>query len=161
MSFEPSDKIGGLTEAELLAFLAEPWNARIATITSDGWPHVTPVWYEFAPETRSFLVVGRERAAWVAHIRHCQRVAFHVADDLHPQHTRVLVQADAEITEGPIAPARSPRLLALTHRLSLRYLGGNGPAYAERTLERPRVLVHLAPTRWTTWTGGEWHARYR
>ncbi len=74
---------------------------------------------------------------------------------------RVLVRAHAEIVEGPIAPARSPRLLELTHRLSLRYLGPNGPAYAERTLGRPRVLVHLGPTQWTTWTGGEWHPRYR
>jgi len=161
MSFEPSDKIGGLTEDELIAFLAAPWNARIATVTGDGWPYVTPVWYEFDLKTRSFLVVGRERAAWVAHIRHHSRVAFHVADDVHPQHTRVLVQAHAEIMEGPIAPARSPRLLELTHRLSLRYLGPDGPAYAERTVGRPRVLVHLEPTRWTTWTGGEWHPRYR
>ena len=81
MSFDPSDKIGGLSEDELVAFLAAPWNARIATVTRDGWPHVTPVWYEFDLKTRSFLVVGRERAAWVAHIRDNSRAAFHVADD--------------------------------------------------------------------------------
>ena len=161
MSFSPTDKIGGLTEPELAAFLAEPWNARIATMTRDGWPYVTPVWYEFERETRSFLVVGRERARWVGHIRDNPRVAFHVADDPHSQHTRVLVQATAELTEGPVAPAASPRLLELTHRLSLRYLGAGGPAYAERTLARPRVLVRLTPDRWTTWTGGEWHPRYR
>jgi PPOX class probable F420-dependent enzyme len=161
MSFVPSDKIGSLTEDELAAFLAEPWNARIATVTPDGWPYVTPVWYEFDPKTRSFVVVGRERAAWVAHIRHNPRVAFQVADDMHAQHTRVLVQATAEIVEGPVAPARSPRLLELTHRLSRRYLGTEGPVYAERTLSRPRVLVRLAPTTWMTWTGGEWHPRYR
>ena len=45
-SFEPSDKIGGLTEEELEVFLAQPWNARIATITPEGWPYVAPVWYE-------------------------------------------------------------------------------------------------------------------
>jgi PPOX class probable F420-dependent enzyme len=161
MSFEPSDKIGGLTGPELIAFLAAPWNARIATVTRDGWPYVTPVWYEFDPETRTFFVVGRERAAWVAHIRDNPRVAFHVADDVHAQHTRVLVQATAEIVEGPTAPAASPRLLELTHRLSVRYLGPDGPRYAERTLARPRVLVRITPTRWATWTGGEWHPRYR
>jgi PPOX class probable F420-dependent enzyme len=161
MSFEPSDKIGGLTQDELRAFLAEPWNARIATAAGDGWPYLTPVWYEFEPQTRSFLVVGRERAAWIAHIRSEPRVALHVADDAHPQHTRVLVQAKATIAEGPVAPAQSPPLLELTHRLSLRYLGPHGPAYAERTLARPRVLVRLTSTRWTTWTGGEWHPRYR
>jgi hypothetical protein len=88
-------------------------------------------------------------------------VAFHVADDLHAQHTRVQVQAHARILEGPIAPAASPTLLELTHRLSRRYLGPDGPRYAEHTLQRPRVLVRLGPVRWTTWTGREWHPRYR
>lgn len=120
MAYEPSDKIGGLSDAELAAFLDEPWNGRIATLTPEGWPYVAPVWYEF------------ERARWIAHIRANPRVAFHVADDLHAHHTRVQVQANARILEGPIAPTASPRLLELTYRLSRRYLGPDGPRYAER-----------------------------
>jgi PPOX class probable F420-dependent enzyme len=161
MAWEPTEKISGLSEAELDAFLAEPWNGRIATLGADGWPSLTPVWYEFDPAARVFLVVGRERADWVRHIRADPRVAFHVADDLHAEHTRVLVQALAEIVEGPVAPAASPRLAELTLRLSRRYLGPNGPGYAERTLGRPRVLVRLTPRGWRTWTGREWHPRYR
>ena len=38
MTYEPSDKIGALTDAELARFLDEPWNGRIATITPEGWP---------------------------------------------------------------------------------------------------------------------------
>lgn len=161
MTWEPTEKIGGLTAEEMSRFLAEPWNARIATLTPDGWPHVAPVWYEYDPGPRVFLVVGRERAEWIGHIRVNPRVAFHVADDVHAEHTRVLVQARAEIVEGPVAPAASRVLGELTRRLSLRYLGPKGPEYAERTIERPRVLVRLVPTRWQTWTGREWHARYR
>jgi len=161
MSFEPGDKIGALTEEELTAFLAHPWNARIATVARDGWPYVTPVWYEFDAESRSFLVVGRERAEWIDHIRGDPRVAFQIADDVHAAHTRVLVQARAEVVEGPVAPRASPGILELTYRLSRRYLGPEGPAYADRTLDRPRVLVRLTPTRWTSWTGREWHPRYR
>src|SRR5687768_3757400 len=52
--------IGPLDGAALVAFLGQPWNARIATVDADGWPHVTPVWYDFEPDTRTFLVVGRE-----------------------------------------------------------------------------------------------------
>lgn len=161
MGFEPTDRIGGLDEAETAAFLADPWNGRLATVDEHGWPYVAPVWYEYVPGDRTFLVVGRERAAWVDHVRAEPRVAFHVADDAHAEHTRVLVQARAEIEEGPVPPRDSPRLLDLTRRLSLRYLGPGGPAYAERTLGRPRVLVRLLPERWLTWTGREWHARYR
>jgi hypothetical protein len=119
------------------------------------------VWYEFDLDTRRFLVVGREHARWVAHIRDNPRVAFHVADDAHAEHTRVCVRATAEIVEGPVAPRHSLRLLELTHRLSRQYLGPNGPSYAERTLDRPRVLVSLRPEHWMTWTGREWHPRYR
>lgn len=161
MTFEPPDTIGALAPDEIARFLAEPWNARLATVDAEGWPHLTPVWYEFEPATRTLVVVGRERAAWVGHLRSEPRVAFHVADDVHAEHTRVLVQGRAEIVEGPVAPSASPRLAGLTHRLSLRYLGPDGPRYAERTLDRPRVLVRIVPRRWTTWTGREWHPRYR
>ena len=161
MTYEPGDTIGGLSGSELAVFLEQPWNGRLATITPEGWPYIAPVWYEFERERGTFLVVGRERARWIGHIRDNPRVAFHVADDEHAQHTRVQVQADARILEGPIAPSASPRLLELTHRLSLRYLCPNGPRYAERTIGRPRVLVRLEPVSWTTWTGPEWHPRYR
>ena len=161
MSYHPSDKIGGLTDAEAIAFLDQPWNARLGTLGPDGRPYIAPVWYEFEPDRRTFLVVGRERAEWVEHVRADPRVALHVADDEHAEHTRVMVQGRATIVEGPVAPSASPRLGALTRRLSLRYLGPDGPTYAERTIHRPRVLVEIRPESWRTWTGKEWHPRYR
>lgn len=161
MAFQPDDRIGGLDDTALARFLAEPWNARIATVDAEGWPYVTPVWYDFDAAARVFLVVGRERAAWVAHVRREPRVALHVADDAHAQHTRVLVQGMAEVVEGPVAPAASARIGALTDRLSLRYLGPSGPTYAARTAQRPRVLIAIRPRRWRSWTGQEWHPRYR
>lgn len=161
MTWTPGERIGPLSEEELARFLAEPWNARLATVGRDGLPHVTPVWYEFEAATRAFLVVGRERAEWVAHIAADPRVALHVADDEHAEHTRVLVQGRAIVVEGPVAPAASPRIDELTRRLSLRYLGPDGPRYAGRTADRPRVLVRIAGERWRTWSGREWHPRYR
>ena len=160
MAFEPDDHIGPLDEGTLVRFLAEPWNARIATVDAEGWPHVTPVWYDFDPVSRTFFVVGRERAAWVAHLRRDLRVALHVADDAR-RRTRAFVQGRAEVVEGPVAPAASQRIGELTDRLSLRYLGPNGPAYAALTADRPRVLIVITPERWQTWNGGEWHRRYR
>ena len=161
MTFEPDDRIGPLDDAALARFLAEPWNARIATVDEHGWPYLTPVWYEFDPRARVFLVVGRERAAWVAHIRREPRVGFHVADDMHRPHWRVLVQGTAAIVEGPIAPTASARIGKLTDELSLRYLGPQGPTYAARTADRPRVLIEIRPERLQSWSGGEWHPRYR
>jgi PPOX class probable F420-dependent enzyme len=161
MTWTPSDRIGPLSGEELARFLAEPWNARLATVGPDGYPHVTPVWYDYDPAAGVFAIVGRERAEWVGHVRAHPPAALHVADDEHAEHTRVLVQGRAEIVEGPVVPAASPRIGALTRAMSLRYLGPDGPGYAERTFDRPRVLVHLVPARWRTWSGREWHARYR
>src|SRR5262249_61679313 len=113
------------------------------------------------PDGRVRPRVGRRRAEWVGPRRAPPPVACHVADDGHAEHTRVLVEAWAEIVEGPVPPSASPRIGELTRRLSIRYLGPSGPAYAEKTFTRPRVLVRLSPVRWRTWTGPEWHRRYR
>ena len=78
MTYEPSDKIGGLSDAEMQAFLMQPWNGRIATLDAEGWPYVAPVWYEYETASRTFLVVGRERADWVLNIRLQPAVTFRV-----------------------------------------------------------------------------------
>ena len=161
MTFEPGDKIGGLNEAELLAFLAHPWNARIATITAEGWPYVTPVWYELDLDARSFLIVGREHALWVAHIRDNPRVASHVADDEHAEHTRVLVQATAEILEGPVAPRTNPRLLDLTYRLSLRYLGPDRRLVRRAHARPPACPGQSDANDLDELDRPRWHPRYR
>ena len=161
MPFEPTNKIGSLSDGELVQFLTEPWNARVAVMGEDGWPYVTPVWYDYEADRKTFVVVGRERAEWVRFVQQSPRVALHIADDVHVQHTRVLVQGMAEVVEGPIAPSASPRLWEITERMSLRYLGPKGPEYAKRTADRPRLMIRITPHRWRTWTGQEWHPRYR
>jgi len=161
MRFEAMGKIGKLSDAEIVTFLAEPWNARIATTTPDGWPYVTPVWYDYEADRRTFLVVGRERAEWVGYVTLNPKVALHIADDSHTDYTRVNVQGLAEIIDGPVAPADRPQLTAIVERMAVRYLGPNGPAYAKKTAERPRIVIRINPKRWLTWTGREWHRRYR
>jgi PPOX class probable F420-dependent enzyme len=154
-------RVGGLSRQEIAEFLEGPWNGRVATITADGWPYVTPVWYEYRPGDETLDIVARERSAWVRHIQRDPHVAFHVADDVHLAHTRVFFQGTAAILEGPVAPARSPRIQAVVARMVARYMGARGPEYASRTDDRPRYLIRITPHRVTTWTGGEWHPRYR
>lgn len=153
-------RIGGLSAQEMAEFLAAAWNGRLATITPEG-PYVTPVWYEYHPGDRTFDIVARARAAYVRHVQADPRVAFHVADDAHLSHTRVLVRGVAEILEGPIAPSRSPRIQALVATMVAKYMGAHGREYAARTDDRPRCLIRIVPRTVTTWTGREWHPRYR
>lgn len=150
-----------MTDAELEAFLSLPWNGRLATITPANTPYVVPVWYEYDPRERVFYIVGRERSVYVEHIRHNPAVAFHIADDTHLEHTRVLVEGAAEIIEGPVAPTDSPRVRELAVRMTLKYLADKGPEYAERTDRRPRYLIKITPVRMQSWTGREWAAKYR
>ena len=152
---------GGLSDREMAEFLAAPWNGRLATITLERTPHVTPVWYEYHPADRTIEIVARARSAFVRHIQADPHVAFHIADDVHLSHTRVLVEGTATIIEGPVAPQQSPRIRALVAKMVAKYIGPTGTEYAVRTDDRPRYLIRITPHKVTTWTGREWHPRYR
>lgn len=161
LSYVPPEKTGKLTAEEQDEFLLQAWNARLATVTAQNRPYVVPVWYEYDPAQTLFYVVARERSDYVAHIRVNPAVALHIADDIHPEHTRVLVEGTAEITLGPAIPMETPRLHAMIQSLARRYLGPDGPRYAAHTMERPRLLITITPERIQSWTGGEWADRYR
>jgi nitroimidazol reductase NimA-like FMN-containing flavoprotein (pyridoxamine 5'-phosphate oxidase superfamily) len=160
MHYRPPQKTGKLTAPELQEFLAQPWNARLATVTPEGRPYLTPVWFAYDAEPSLFYVVGRERSAFVEHIRHNPAVALHMADDVHLAHTRVLVEGNATLATQTVAPAAEVWLRELVNDMAARYLGPDGPHYASKTHERPRMLITIAPDRIQSWTGGEWAERY-
>jgi len=143
-----------LSAEELREFLAGPWVCKLGTLTVEGAPYITPVWYEYDGE--GFTIIGRERAIWVEHIRRDGRVALCI-DDPDGAHTRVLVQGRAAIVEGP--SARGP-WLPVARRMAARYLGdASGSTYMERTLDFPRYTVRVQPEQTTTWRGA-WARRY-
>ena len=143
-----------LDAEELPEFLAGPWICKLGTLTPEGYPAVNPVWYEY--DGTGYVLIGRERAAWVGHIRRDGRVGLCI-DDPDGAHTRVLVRGRAEIVEGP--SVRGP-WLPVARRMAARYMGGeSGAAYIERTLDFPRYTVRVQPERTTTWRGG-WAPRY-
>jgi general stress protein 26 len=160
MHYTPPQKTGKLSVAELDEFLRQPWNARLATVTPAGRPYVAPVWYAYEPAQGTFYVVGRERAAYVEHIRHNGAVSLHIADDVHLEHTRALIEGDAVIRQEATAPLDDVWLRELVNSMAVRYMGPDGPQYAAKTLDRPRVLIVVTPTKIQSWTGGEWAERY-
>ncbi|MBA2448450.1 MAG: PPOX class F420-dependent oxidoreductase [Chloroflexi bacterium] len=147
---------GALAADELREFLAGAWVCKLGTLTDDGAPYVTPLWYEYEPDAESYVLIGRERAVWLAHVRRDPRVALCI-DDPDGSHRRVLVQGRAEIVEGP--STRGP-WLPTARRMAERYMGGaDGGAYMERTLDFPRYTVRIIPEKTTTWRGG-WARKY-
>jgi len=147
---------GSMSRDEITEFLLGPIIARLATVQPGGAPYITPVWQQWDGEQMYF--VGRAGSQFVDHIRNEPRVAVSCADDVNPEHARVLIEGSAEVLEGP-APM-SGRMLQIAEEMAVRYMGPNGPTYMAKTADRPRCLIAVTPDSIISWAGGEWHPRY-
>ena len=144
-----------LTGEQIDDFLSSPVIARLATVKPDGAPYVVPMWQHWDGE--SIYMVPRARSRFVEYVRLEPRVAVSCADDLHPDHSRVLIEGNAEIVEGPIR--MYGRMLEIAREMAHRYGGESGSNYLEGTIEKPRYLLRVVPAKITTWSAG-WHERY-
>lgn len=144
-----------LSETEMISFLGEPWIARIATINECGTPYLSTVWYEY--DHPYFYLCGREKSTWVTNLRRNPHVAIHIAEDKAP-FTRVLVEGDAEILEGPAGI--KGQWVDVANKMATKYLGEHGPEYLVPTMDRPRYWIMISPKKITSWSGVEWHTKY-
>jgi len=147
-------KIGGLELEEFEGFLGEGHISRLACLDDKGWPYVVPCWYEWDGD--GFYVIPRERSAWAAFLRNEPRCAITVDEDGALR--KVIAQCTAEMREGPNTGGE---WVPIAERMSIRYLGENGPKYLEPTLDKPRWLFYLRPEKLWTWQGVEWASRYK
>jgi hypothetical protein len=147
-------KIGRLSRDELDRFLGEGHLMRLACLDERGWPYVVPVWHEWSGD--GWWVIPRARSVWAGHLRRDPRCAVTV-DEVGTQR-KVVAQCEARLVEEPNLGGR---WVAIAERMSVRYLGENGPRYLEPTLGQRRWLFHLEPVRMLTWQGVDWAPRYR
>jgi PPOX class probable F420-dependent enzyme len=147
---------GALTAQELDELLRRPLLARLATVGSDGFPAIAPVWHEW--DGAALWLVLRAAARLVEDIRRDARVGLSIVDDADPDR-RVQIRGHATIIEGPV-PLQG-RALELTRRMAVRYEGPSGLAYVEHSVEWPRVIVRVDPVRLLTWGSPDWHHRYK
>jgi PPOX class probable F420-dependent enzyme len=145
----------GMSPNEIKDFLAGAVVARVATIDADGLPYITPVWQEWDGE--SLWLVPREKTAFVQHIKKNPNVAVSCAMD-SGTYKRVLFRGKAEIVSGP-APMAG-KCLEVAQRMSVRYLGEHGPEYLVPTMDRPRYLIKIVPSKTISWDGVEWAEKY-
>jgi Pyridoxamine 5'-phosphate oxidase len=146
-------KVGRLESGELAQFLAGPHIARLACLDAAGWPYVVPCWQEW--EEPGFWVIPRERSAWAQYLEQDQRCAITV--DESGSQRKVVAQCEAELIERPNVGGR---WVPIAERMSVRYLGENGPKYLGPTLDKPRWLFYLRPRSMSTWQGQAWASRY-
>ncbi|MGC0272238.1 pyridoxamine 5'-phosphate oxidase family protein [Pseudactinotalea sp. Z1739] len=146
-------KIGKLDQEELDAFLHTGTIARLACLDGDGWPYIVPCWHEW--DGSVFWVVAREKSKWAKFLADNERAAITVDED--GTQRKVVAQCRATIVEEPNLGGQ---WVSVAERMSLRYLGENGPKYLQPTIDKPRWLIRLDPFTMQTWQGVEWAARY-
>ena len=143
-----SDSGRGMTVAERDAFLTSGTIfAKIATTIADGWPVVSPVWFEWLAQDRAFLVISKARTSMVQNLRRDPRCGV-LVDNPGLPYMRVSVLGEAEFLPEDfdwITPAR---------KMAERYLGAPGVAYAETTFGFPREPFLVHARKMTTWNGG-------
>ena len=81
-----------------------------------------------------------------------------LAIDEEGRQRKVLAQCRAHLVEEPNVGGR---WVEIAERMSVRYLGENGPKYLEPTLDKPRWLYRLEVTSVQTWQGQDWAGRYK
>lgn len=128
-----------LTHAESLAFLGErPRTAKLATVRSDGRPHVAPIW--FALDGEELVFTTWHTTVKAANLRHDPRVCLCVDDDA-PPFAFVIVEGLAALSEEP------GELLAWATRIAGRYMGAEqAEAYGRRNGVPGELLVRVRPT---------------
>ena len=119
--------------------------AKIATTMEDGWPVLSPVWYEW--DGSAFLIVSKAKTSLVQNLRRDPRCGV-LVDNPELPYKRVSVRGEAEFLPEDFdweTPAR---------RMVLRYLGPEGMEYAEATFQFDRVPFLIHPRKMSSWNGG-------
>ena len=132
-----------MTHDEIDAFLREPRIADLATVKSDGAPHVAPVWFHY--DGRKLFVIARPSAVKLRNIVHEPRVALSIPTPNEP-YSYVVVTGTAEVSADGAAEA--------FRAMAVQYKGAaEGEQYVKRRLAEANFhLITVTPSKFTSWT---------
>lgn len=136
----------GFTAEELTEFLTQPpIFAKIASTDDDGWPIISPVWFEWDGD--SFLVVSKERTSMVRNLKSDPRCALLVDNPALP-YKRVSVQGRDPARRLRMARTGPPHGAAVPRargnglcRVDLRLPQGGVQGMAGQTVELERRRI--------------------
>ena len=128
-----------MEEAEYHRFLTGGTRTgKLATIRSDGRPHVAPVWFDLDDDGTIVLTTGAYSVKG-KNLRRDPRVCLCV-DEETPPYSFAIIDGIAEITEDP------ELLLEWTTRIAGRYMGAEGAEqYGRRNAMPGELLVRITP----------------
>jgi nitroimidazol reductase NimA-like FMN-containing flavoprotein (pyridoxamine 5'-phosphate oxidase superfamily) len=158
--------MSAMSKEQVDRFLKRPLIAKIATLLHNGSPTITPIWFEWNPKSRTFLLWARKgygglNAGWYDNLRRKSRVALLVdeSSEINPKHDRVLAIGRAK-------PLPTPKnWLELQLRMTRRYCGkAKTREYLRSMPKAPGGWVRIIPNRIISWTEAGniniWHQRY-
>ncbi len=126
-----------MTTAERDEFLQKPGVlCRIATVTKEGKPHVTPVWFIY--EEGQIWITPREAASWLANLSWEPKVALTIDEDVAP-YRKVTVEGWAETA---FDPGQDDQWRDRYRRIAIRYVPPEAAdRYLESTIDQRRALI--------------------
>jgi len=112
---------------------------KLATVRTDGRPHVAPIWFELDGDTIIFTTWHATVKA--ANMRRDPRVCLCVDDDT-PPFAYAQIEGTAQMTAEPEA------LLYWATRIAGRYMGAAlAETYGKRNAVAGELLVRITPTK--------------
>jgi hypothetical protein len=139
--------INKMSREEIHQYLSQPLIARLAT-SDNGWPHVTPVWFEYDGE--NFWVAIQAATKKAAHVKNDKRVGLIIDTFTEPiskfNITQVVVKGKAELIKVPSAEGPNP-FRSRTVSIWRRYLGDEPGETLKNRLRIERYLIKISPVK--------------
>jgi len=136
-----------MSREEIREYLSQPLIARLAT-SEKGWPHVTPVWFEYDGD--NFWVPIQATTKKAAHLRSDKRVGLIIDTFTEPisrfNITQVVVKGEAELIKVPSVEGPN-ELRSRTMRIWRRYLGDEPKNTLKNRLRIDRYLIKIKPVK--------------
>lgn len=106
--------------------------AHVATLMSDGAPHVSPVWIEVLDDDR-LAIFSTEPHLKIRNLRRDPRIAISIADEHNPYRSVI-------IRGRVVEEVQDHRAVDIMDRMSRRYIGADFPV-------RSSIVMVIAPER--------------
>ncbi len=136
-----------MNREEIRSYLAKPLVARFAT-SDNGWPHVTPVWFEYDGE--NFWIPTQASTKKATHVKKDKRVAIIIDTFTEPiskfNITQVVVKGEAELIAVPSVEGFDP-LKSRTMSIWHRYLGDEPEDALKNRMKIKRYLIKIRPVK--------------
>ena len=116
---------------------------KLATVKSDGFPHVVPIWYDLDGDAVIFTT--GDRSVKYKNMKRDSRVCMTV-DDQTPPYSYVMIEGNVSFSEDPA------ELLHWATKIGGRYMGEDqAEAFGKRNSAPGEVVVRISPIKITAY----------